>query len=112
MVAISFMPLIENTRPYVVATDRVTPHLIFRPVGLAIEPTWMIRYPMPLVFYAHPEQPELANRISEGLGIIQASGKLEDIFNTHYGAIAGRLSLERRTVIILSNPMLGDWRIE
>lgn len=42
MVAISFMPLIESTRPYVVATDRVAPILNFRPVGISVEPALAI----------------------------------------------------------------------
>jgi hypothetical protein len=81
-----------------------------RPLGgLAIEPALLIHYPMPLVFYVHPEQPELVKRIATGLKQIQANGRLEEIFEAHYGTIAGRLCLDQRHVIRLSNPMLQDW---
>jgi ABC-type amino acid transport substrate-binding protein len=74
--------------------------------GLVIEPSWMIRYPMPLVFYVSPDRPELAQRMQAGLERIMADGQMDTIFSAHYGAIRERLQLDQRRVIELFNPML------
>lgn len=79
-----------------------------RQAGLAIDDHLLMFYPFPLVFYVNPDMPELASRIESGMLEIIADGRLDDIFNRHYGDIVERLGLERRTLFILHNPFVPD----
>ncbi len=74
--------------------------------GLMIEPTLLIYYPFPLVFYVNPDEPALAERIRIGLDKIQRNGQLERIFDEHYAGVAGRLHLRQRHTVRLENPSL------
>jgi len=74
--------------------------------GLTIDDHLLMFYPFPLVFYVNPKRPELASRIESGMLEIAASGRLDEIFNRHYGDIVERLGLERRTLFILHNPFV------
>lgn len=74
--------------------------------GISIEPSVMLYYPFPLVFYVHPGKPVLAERIENGLKLIIANGGHEALFSQHYGDIAQRLNLRDRKVFTLTNPML------
>jgi len=76
--------------------------------GLAIDDHLLLFYPFPLVFYVNPDLPELAGRIETGMLEIIASGKLDEIFNRHYGDIVERLGLEQRTLYILENPLIPE----
>lgn len=76
--------------------------------GLAIEENLLIFYPFPLVFYVNPDLPALAARIESGMLEIIASGRLDKIFDRHYGDIVERLGLEQRTLFILQNPLVPD----
>ncbi|MEX0329804.1 MAG: hypothetical protein AB3N64_00140 [Puniceicoccaceae bacterium] len=75
--------------------------------GLAIENSLMLQYPMPLVFYVHPEREELAHRIIAGLTTIQRNGVLDALFTSHFGKVLQDLSLDRRTVFQLLNPLIS-----
>src|SRR6056297_3392391 len=75
-------------------------------VGLTIDDHLLLFYPFPLVFYVSPDLPELASRIESGMRKIAASGRLDQIFNRHYGDIVERLGLDRRTLFILENPFV------
>ena len=78
--------------------------------GLALEPSLMLSYPFPLVFYVHPARPELADRVSTGLRRIQEDGALDAVFDQHFGALVKRLSLPDRRTFRLANPFcqLGE----
>lgn len=73
---------------------------------LMIEPSLLVYYPFPLVFYVNPQQPALADRITEGVKTISTNGELDKIFNRYYGEVLGQLKLATRTRIILENPIL------
>lgn len=73
---------------------------------LIIEPSLLVYYPFPLVFYVNPQQPALADRITHGLQTIGANGELDKIFNRFYGDLLGQLHLAERTRITLENPIL------
>ena len=74
--------------------------------GISIEPTMMIYYPFPLVFYVNPDKPELAERLEQGLKIIQANGDYDKLFIKHHGDVVERLNLKNRKVFTLKNPIL------
>jgi predicted protein tyrosine phosphatase len=50
----------------------------------------------------------MAERIGQGMQSITSSGKLDAIFNTHYGKITAQLNLNTRRVIVLDNPLIPD----
>jgi ABC-type amino acid transport substrate-binding protein len=76
--------------------------------GLAIDYHLLISYPMPLVFYVHPDQPELAQRISEGIKTISQNGQLDALFNRHFGKMIEGLHLAPRRTFHLKNPALDQ----
>lgn len=76
--------------------------------GLAIDDSLLLFYPFPLVFYVNPASPELAERIESGMLKISSSGRLDEIFNRHYGDLVERLGLEQRTLFILENPLVPE----
>jgi|GEM_PF-260724 len=76
--------------------------------GLVIDEHLLMFYPFPLVFYVNPDLPALASRIEKGMLDIVASGRLDEIFNRHYGDIVDRLGLEQRTLFILENPLVPE----
>lgn len=78
-----------------------------KPVGgLAIDYHLLISYPMPLVFYVHPAQEELARRISEGINAVSQNGQLDALFNRHFGKMIEGLHLAPRRTFHLKNPAL------
>jgi len=76
--------------------------------GLVIDEHLLMFYPFPLVFYVNPDLPALASRIEKGMLDIVASGRLDEIFNRHYGDIVDRLGLEQRSLFILENPLVPE----
>ncbi|MCA1803648.1 MAG: transporter substrate-binding domain-containing protein, partial [Rhodothermaceae bacterium] len=76
--------------------------------GLIIDQNVLLFYPFPLVFYINPDLPQLAQRIEQGLQNIIASGKLDAIFDEHYGTITEQLNLDSRRLFVLDNPLIPD----
>ena len=76
--------------------------------GMCIEPSILIIYPFPLVFYVHPELPALAERVESGLRKIKSSGDFDRLFGKHHGDIVKRLNLRRRQRLELVNPALPE----
>ncbi len=74
--------------------------------GLSIEPTAMIYYPLPLVFYVNPAKPDLAKRVEAGLTALMASGEHDALFRKNHGDVVQRLGLKQRKVFTLCNPFL------
>lgn len=74
--------------------------------NLAIESSLLIYYPLPLVFYVNPNQPELAQRLQAGLSELVTHGELQTIFNTYHAGIVERLALPTRNLLTLNNPYL------
>lgn len=75
---------------------------------LVIEPNLLIYYPLPLVFYVHPDKNELANIIESGLKAAIEKGKHQYLFDTHHPNIGQRLYLGERKTFELKNPYLSD----
>lgn len=76
--------------------------------GLMIDQNILLFYPFPLVFYVNPNQPKVAERIEQGLQNIISSGKLDAIFDEHYGKIAEELKLDSRQLFVLENPLIPE----
>lgn len=74
--------------------------------GISIEPSTMIYYPFPLVFYVNPSKPQLAERVASGLKAILDNGQHEQIFQKHHGDVVQRLNLKQRKIFTLNNPIL------
>jgi hypothetical protein len=76
--------------------------------GLIIDQNILLFYPFPLVFYINPDLPKMAERIGQGMENITSSGKLDTIFNAHYGKITEQLNLNSRRIFVLDNPLIPD----
>jgi hypothetical protein len=76
--------------------------------GISIEPSKMLYYPFPLVFYVNPNNIVLAKRVDLGLTTIFENGIYEQIFQKHYGDIVTRLNLKQRKVFTLENAILPE----
>ncbi|MDB1125915.1 type 2 periplasmic-binding domain-containing protein [Vibrio algarum] len=74
--------------------------------NLIIEPDLVLYYPFPLVFYVHPEKPELAKQIELGLTYLINNGGLDEIFDRYFGECLDKLNLNNRDMVLLSNPIL------
>lgn len=78
-----------------------------KPYGkFSIEPTTMLYYPFPLVFYVNPDNPLLAERLRHGLHLIDKNGEAQRLFENASGDIVKRLGLKGRKVFRLENPIL------
>jgi len=71
--------------------------------SLIIEPTLMLHYPLPLVFYVHPARADLAALIQKRC----TPAFIEPIFRHHYGDCVARLNLTQRKQIRMNNPFLS-----
>ncbi|NDV61610.1 amino acid ABC transporter substrate-binding protein [Puniceicoccales bacterium CK1056] len=76
--------------------------------GLQIEPSLMIYYSFPLVFYVHPDKRQLAERVESGLQALIDSGEFDDLFAKYHGDIVERLNLKNRRTFTLQNPVLPE----
>lgn len=76
--------------------------------GISIEPSMMLYYPFPLVFYVNHNNRSLAKRVESGLAAIMADGIYEQIFQKHHGDIVNRLNLKKRKVFTLENAILPE----
>ena len=74
--------------------------------GLSIEPSMMIYYPFPLVFYVKPSKPALALRLERGLLTLMQNGQYEVLFHQHHGDVVARLQLKERQLFGLHNAIL------
>ncbi|ASI94288.1 ABC transporter substrate-binding protein [Vibrio rotiferianus] len=73
---------------------------------LVVEPTLLLYYPFPLVFYCHPEQAGLLADIEQGLAQCKNSGELDTLFENTYGTDVRAVKLHQRRVFHLTNPIL------
>jgi hypothetical protein len=107
-----FMLLNNGTFDYVALgvneIEEIFKHRAIPIGGISIEPSLMLYYPFPLVFYVNPHKPVLAERIDKGLKLIGLSGEHEALFSQHHGNVAQRLNLRNRQIFTLTNPMLPD----
>lgn len=76
--------------------------------GLIVEPSAMVYYPFPLVFYVSSKAPQLAERVAAGLNATISCDEYEKIFDAHHGDFVRRLNLKGRKIFSLENPFLAD----
>jgi ABC-type amino acid transport substrate-binding protein len=86
--------------------EEIFKHRVVPIGGISIEPSLMLYYPFPLVFYVNPCNPVLAQRIDKGLKLMVASGEQNTLFGHHHGDVAQRLNLRNRQLFTLTNPIL------
>ena len=80
-----------------------------KPVGgISIEPSMMLYYPFPLVFYVNANNASFAKRVEQGLAAIIAGGQYDSLFAKHHGDIVARLNLKERKIFTLDNPILPE----
>jgi hypothetical protein len=105
-----FLLLKNGTFDYVALgvneVEEIFKHRVVSIGGISIEPSLMLYYPFPLVFYVNPCNPVLAERIEKGLKLIVTSGEHDRLFSHHHGDVAKRLNLKNRKIFTLDNPML------
>ena len=86
--------------------EEIFEHRIAPLGGISIEPSLMLYYAFPLVFYVHARNNILAERIDKGLKMIIANGEHDTLFSDYHGDVAQRLNLQNRNMFTLKNPML------
>lgn len=76
--------------------------------GIAIEPTLMLRYPLPRYFFVRrdAEGDKLAQRIRIGMEMMVKDGSLAALFQKHKGPLVARAQIGKRRIIDLPNPSL------
>lgn len=74
--------------------------------GLVIEKSIVLYYPLPLVFYVHPDKAQLAQLLDDKLQEHMLSGKFDSLFNQHFGDVVRSIGLEHRKAINLVNKEL------
>jgi hypothetical protein len=76
--------------------------------GMAIEPTLLLQYPLPLYFFLRrdAEGKQLARRIAAGMEMMIKDGSLNALFQQYKGDSIKAAGLSRRRVLHLKNPHL------
>lgn len=74
--------------------------------GLTIDKKVALYYPMPLVFYIHPQRTDLLEALTDRIKITQNNGQFDAIFDKHYGKVIENMNLSKRRFFQLSNPSL------
>lgn len=72
---------------------------------LAIEPSLLIYYELPIYFYVSKKYPEIAKRFELGLRKLKASGEFEQLFQKHHLQNIQSLKLQNRKLICLKSPL-------
>jgi len=75
---------------------------------IVIEPTLMLRYPLPRYFFVRrdAEGDRLAERIRAGMEMMVKDGSLVALFQQHKGPLVERARIGKRRIIELQNPAL------
>jgi hypothetical protein len=74
--------------------------------SLIIEPGLTLRYPFPLIFYVHPDRPDLAARVEQGLNRTIRDGQFNALFHQFYAESLASLDLSSRRQFSMKNPNL------
>lgn len=72
---------------------------------MAIEPSLLIYYDLPIYFYVSKKHPEIARRFELGLKKLKASGEFDRIFQKYHLANIHSLKLSNRKIICLKSPL-------
>lgn len=89
------------------------PRAVFEAVGdaeqagndIEVEPSLVLVYPSAVYFFVHPDNVQLAQRVEQGLRLLQKNGRFDQLFMQHYGAMLRRTALAGRSQIRLENPI-------
>lgn len=71
---------------------------------LRIENRFAFYYNMPVYFFVHKDDEQLAQRIEIGLKRLHAGGAFSRLFLSYYGEQIARAKLDQRQIITLKNP--------
>ncbi len=76
--------------------------------GIVIEPTLMLRYPLPRYFFVRRDAQgdKLAARIKAGMEMMVQDGSLAALFRQYKGPLIERAAIGKRHIIDLPNPLL------
>ncbi|ARN67561.1 ABC transporter substrate-binding protein [Vibrio vulnificus] len=74
---------------------------------LAIEPSLMLYYPLPVVFYVAPQHPALHKEMTAALNKLEQAGTLQLLYEKHYARSVNQMNPQQRQVIELMNPALS-----
>lgn len=72
---------------------------------LAIEPSLLIYYDLPIYFYVSKKFPEIAKRFELGLKKLKASGDFDQLFQKYHLQHIQSLKLQNRRIICLKSPL-------
>lgn len=72
---------------------------------LAIEPSLLIYYELPIYFYVSKKFPEIAKRFELGLKKLRASGEFDQLFQKYHLQHIRGLKLQSRKIICLKSPI-------
>ena len=75
---------------------------------LALDAHLVLHYPAAMYFFVGKERPELARDIETGLEKMLADGSFMQLFQRHFGRLAGELKLHQRHPLELANPDLPE----
>ncbi|SFM57455.1 hypothetical protein [Marinobacter zhejiangensis] len=76
--------------------------------SLTVEPDLLLAYPMLSYFFVGPDDTEAAQRLQLGMDRAILDGSFAEFLDRFYGAALDELHLERRTLLVLDNPYLGQ----
>jgi ABC-type amino acid transport substrate-binding protein len=71
-----------------------------------IDPQLLIIYPTATWFYVAKDNTALADALLQGLQQAEQDGSFDKLFQRYFGDALQRLQLEKRTRIMLENPLL------
>lgn len=74
--------------------------------GLMIEEHWLLQYPSAEYFFVSQQNPQLAEKLAQGLRAMQQDGSLQRLFDLHFAAKLAALKLDQRRVLKIQNPYL------
>ncbi|QBF82782.1 hypothetical protein EXU30_08830 [Shewanella maritima] len=75
--------------------------------NLSIDNSVLINIPILTVFYVSPKHPRLAERLEQGLLMLEQSGKLNELFYAEFCPDLMRAGIDKRRVIGINNPNLS-----
>lgn len=75
---------------------------------LQVEPSLLLSYVAPLYFFVQPGNQALANRLTDGLGIMYQDGSFDRHFYEHTSiqAMLSNINIKNRRIFKLDNPLL------
>lgn len=76
--------------------------------NMMIEPTLALHIVAPFYIFVSPHEPDLANRIEEGLTRMVKSGRLREMFLEHYEEHIENSNIPKRRIIHIPNQLLPE----